>query len=73
MGSRPAGGQGRIRAPESWTKGPLLDLAEVSPQYRSVAKALLGDVYVVEKLEDALTLWDRNGTNATLVFKRYDA
>jgi chromosome segregation protein len=52
---------------ESWARGPLLDLVQVAPEYRSVARCLLGDVFVVETLEHALNLWERNGIRATLV------
>ncbi|GAB4272394.1 MAG: chromosome segregation protein SMC [Deferrisomatales bacterium] len=52
---------------ESWARGPLLDLVEVAPEYEALARGLLGDVFVVETLEHALGLWERNGIRATLV------
>ncbi|MBI5442353.1 MAG: chromosome segregation protein SMC, partial [Deltaproteobacteria bacterium] len=54
-------------ARETWARGPLLELLEVSPEYRGLAHCLLGDVFVVENLEYALALWRRNGMQATLV------
>ncbi|MBI5017092.1 MAG: chromosome segregation protein SMC [Deltaproteobacteria bacterium] len=47
--------------------GPLLELVTVAPEYRPLAQCLLGDVFVVETLEGALALWERNGIRATLV------
>jgi len=54
-------------APEGWSHGPLLELVEVAPQYERIARSLLGDVFVVETLEHAVSLWERNGMQATLV------
>jgi len=54
-------------AAEPWAHGPLLDLVEVSPDYERLAKCLLGDVFVVENLERAVGLWEKNGIKATLV------
>jgi chromosome segregation protein len=50
-----------------WARGPLLELVEVSPAYRPLAECLLGDVFVVETLDHALSLWQQNGIRTTLV------
>jgi chromosome segregation protein len=52
---------------EPWARGRLLDLLHVAPEYRELAHSLLGDVFVVETLENALDVWQRNGIHATLV------
>jgi chromosome segregation protein len=52
---------------EGWARGPLLDLVTVAPSYEGLARSLLGDVYVVETLDQALGLWAANGIRATLV------
>ncbi|MHB8763545.1 MAG: chromosome segregation protein SMC [Deferrisomatales bacterium] len=54
-------------AGEPWARGPLLDLVRVTPEFEPLARCLLGDVFVVESLEHALGLWERNGIRATLV------
>ncbi len=54
-------------AAEPWARGPLLDLVTVAPEYEGLARCLLGDVFVVETLDDALGLWSANGMRATLV------
>ncbi len=51
----------------AWAHGPLLDLVEVEPAYRPLAECLLGDVFVVETLDHALSLWQQNGFRTTLV------
>lgn len=50
-----------------WARGPLLDLVEVNPDYEHLAECLLGDVFVVENIEHAVNLWEKNGIKATLV------
>jgi len=54
-------------AAEPWARGPLLDLVAVAPEYQGLATCLLGDVFVVETLDHALSLWSQNGIRATLV------
>ncbi|MFU8857330.1 MAG: chromosome segregation protein SMC [Deferrisomatales bacterium] len=52
---------------ETGARGPLLDLVTVTPAYEGLARCLLGDVFVVETLEQAVRLWEANGIRATLV------
>ena len=47
--------------------GALVDLVEVAEGYEGFARKLLGDVFVVDTLEHALSLWQGNGIRATLV------
>jgi chromosome segregation protein len=41
--------------------GPILNLINFNNDYHSVAESLLGDVMVVDTLENALGLWERAG------------
>jgi chromosome segregation protein len=47
--------------------GKMTDLVPAKPGYEPVAKALFGDVVVVESLEKAHELWVSNGHRKTLV------
>jgi chromosome segregation protein len=47
--------------------GPLLDLVRLKPDYQRIGQYLLGDVILVESLQDALSLWRSNGHKKTLV------
>ncbi len=47
--------------------GKMVDLVAAQPGYEHVARVLLGDVVVVEGLEDARRLWAENGHRKTLV------
>ncbi len=52
--------------------GRLLNHVTVPEGYGPVAEALLGNTLVVETLEEALRVWNRNGIAATLVTKEGD-
>ncbi len=68
----PAGGMGMMEMSagmqEQGVCGPILQLIEVDNEVESVAETLLGDVLVVESLEQALDLWEglENKTLVTL-------
>jgi len=47
--------------------GEALNLVQYNPQYAGVAEYLLGDVVVVESLEQAMALYRSNGFHRTLV------
>ena len=47
--------------------GKMTDLVRAQPGYEHVARVLLGDVVVVEDLEEARRLWTCNGHRKTLV------
>jgi chromosome segregation protein len=48
-------------------RGPMLELIGFDRHYDRVASYLLGDVLVVENLQNALTLWRQTQTRKTLV------
>ena len=45
----------------------LLDLVEVAEEYRPLAESLLGDVVLVDSLAEAISLWQRNGSQSMFV------
>ena len=47
--------------------GPLLEHIQIKEGYQKIAHYLLGDVVLVNSLQDALVLWKGNGHNKTLV------
>lgn len=47
--------------------GAALDLIKYKEGYKGVAEYLLGDALVVEDMDTAINLWQRNGINKTLV------
>lgn len=47
--------------------GKMVDLVKAQPGYEHVARVLLGDVVVVEKIDQARDLWTNNGHRKTLV------
>jgi chromosome segregation protein len=47
--------------------GPALDVVRVKDDYRNVAQYLLGDVVVVDGIDTALYLWQKNGIHKTIV------
>ncbi|HEX9022097.1 MAG TPA: chromosome segregation protein SMC [Nitrospirota bacterium] len=47
--------------------GPALDIVRCRENYGSVAHYLLGDVIVVDTMDTALSLWQKNGMHKTLV------
>ncbi|MEM9113763.1 MAG: chromosome segregation protein SMC [Myxococcota bacterium] len=47
--------------------GKMTDLVRAQPGYEHVARVLLGDVVVVEDLEEARRIWTHNGHRKTLV------
>lgn len=47
--------------------GAALDIVQVKDDYRTVAQYLLGDVVLVETMDTALHLWQKNGFHKTLV------
>jgi chromosome segregation protein len=47
----------------------LLEVVEVTSEFRALAESLLGDVLVVETLEDAMALWGSTDCFSTIVTK----
>jgi chromosome segregation protein len=47
--------------------GPALGIVRVSERYNGVAQYLLGDVVVVDTMDTALYLWNKNGFSKTVV------
>ncbi|MBK6684509.1 MAG: chromosome segregation protein SMC [Deltaproteobacteria bacterium] len=47
--------------------GKMVDLVKAQPGYEHVARVLLGDVVVVERMDQAQQLWTNNGHRKTLV------
>ncbi len=47
--------------------GSALDIVRVKDDYRSVAQYLLGDVVLVDTMDTALYLWNKNGIHKTIV------
>ncbi len=56
-----------VRAKETGVVGEALDLVRYDARFRGVAEHLLGDVVVMENLEQAVALFRRNGFQRTLV------
>jgi chromosome segregation protein len=52
---------------EAEVVAPLIEMISIKDGYREVAEYLLGDVMLVQNLEAALALWNRNGYHSTLV------
>ena len=47
--------------------GSALDVVQVKNDYQNVAQYLLGDVVLVDTMDTALYLWQKNGTHKTIV------
>jgi chromosome segregation protein len=48
----------------------LFDLVETAEEYRPLAQCLLGNVFVVDTVAEAVALWRRNGTPAVAVTRK---
>jgi chromosome segregation protein len=47
--------------------GSLLQVVSTAPEYRDLARSLLGNVRLVDSVADAVALWRQNGTPVTAV------